>query len=178
MLPGYHVAKHDTDREGVVSKAFDSAKKAIVKHGNDKTPPRGTMSAMTRRVEIFHGKEKDSILAGPLGLRLKNQGYNMAATYKHVVDDEFENIWEEQLAAAVAVPVDDQTNSLLLEEKPSLQYRTCNLPLSRILRQEFCKNDIDHIHDLFDHSQEALSAHMAEIQTAILKAHAEVKALF
>ncbi|KAG0033641.1 hypothetical protein BGZ83_004268, partial [Gryganskiella cystojenkinii] len=104
----------------------------------------------------------------------------MAVTYRHVVDDMFDIIWEEQLATAVAVPVDDQTNSssndqnLPQDEKPSHQYRTCGLPLRRLLRKEFSKSDIEHIHDLFDHSQETLSAHVVEIQTAILKAHAEI----
>ncbi|KAG0036062.1 hypothetical protein BGZ83_003910, partial [Gryganskiella cystojenkinii] len=44
MLPGYHAADNDTVREQVISKAFDSAKKAVLKHGNDKTPPRGSMA--------------------------------------------------------------------------------------------------------------------------------------
>ncbi|KAG0053514.1 hypothetical protein BGZ83_000931 [Gryganskiella cystojenkinii] len=37
-------------------------KKAVMKHGNDKTPPRGTMAAMTRKLEIFHEREEGSIL--------------------------------------------------------------------------------------------------------------------
>ncbi|KAG0032772.1 hypothetical protein BGZ83_004406, partial [Gryganskiella cystojenkinii] len=138
------------------------------------------MATVTRKLEILHEREEGSILVGSLGSRLKREGYGMAAKYRHVVDDMFDIIWEEQLATAIAVPVDDQTNSSNNDqnppqhEKPSHQYRTCEMPLRRILRREFSVNDIEHIHDLFDHSQEALSAHVVEIQTAILKAHTEI----
>ncbi|KAG0045319.1 hypothetical protein BGZ83_009454, partial [Gryganskiella cystojenkinii] len=181
LLPRYSEVQDEQSRLSIVTKGYDKAKSEVTRRSNNKTPPRGSVAVMTRRLEGFHAMEKNSILEMSLTHKMRDSsGFSAAATFTRLVETNFDNIWQEQMTAALSVPADNHgsqpTNnqSSVNENASKPEYRTCELPLSRILRQDFTEADIEHIHSLFKSSQENLSAHMDQINIGILKAYTEI----
>ncbi|KAG0037785.1 hypothetical protein BGZ83_003314, partial [Gryganskiella cystojenkinii] len=181
LLPKYREVQDEQSRLAIVTKGYDKTKSDIARRSNNKTPPRGSVAVMTRRLEGFHEMEKNSILERSLTGRMRDSsGFSAAATFTRLVETTFDNIWQEQMTAALSVPANNHGNqptnnqSSVNENASTPEYRTCELPLSRILRQEFTGADIELIHNLFRSSQENLSAHMDQINIGILKAYTEI----
>ena len=180
VLPKIQAAPDDASRQTITSNAYDKVKNDLHKDGPSPRAPRGSVAAMVRRLERHHDMAQNFLRENSVVAKLKTTGYNTGAAYGHVVQSEFEGIWQVELDVALAVPKVETSAPKSgpiseQETKAKPQYRTCELPLSRILRKEFDKTNADHIVDLFECSQRDLSAHMEQIQSAVLKAHVEVR---
>ncbi|KAG0038474.1 hypothetical protein BGZ83_003077, partial [Gryganskiella cystojenkinii] len=85
------------------------------------------------------------------------------------------NLWAEQVSVARAVTPDVVNDSSQeSSRKPEPQLRTCDLTLGQLLRQDFDDDTRRAIQNILEDKQASLSAHFAEIQTAVMKAHVEI----
>ncbi|GJJ78548.1 hypothetical protein EMPS_10907 [Entomortierella parvispora] len=143
--------------------------------------PRGLMQDTISTLETSLGVRKGRISNDDFTKRMSVEQTHTA--YRNFVKENGCLFWDHSVEnkdkKLELEPVSSQSH---VQENPSQvndisktqEIRMCDAPLHRILRKDFCKDNITRIQGILEEKQTSMSDHMDEIQVAVLKVHMEV----
>ncbi|GJJ74279.1 hypothetical protein EMPS_06637 [Entomortierella parvispora] len=143
--------------------------------------PRGLMQDAISTLETSLGVGKGRISNNDFTLRMSMEQTHTA--YRNFMKENGCLFWDHSVEnkdkKLELEPVSSQSH---VQEIPSQvndisktqEIRMCDAPLHRILRKDFCKDNITRIQGILEEKQTSMSDHMDEIQVAVLKVHMEV----
>ncbi|GJJ73129.1 hypothetical protein EMPS_05487 [Entomortierella parvispora] len=137
--------------------------------------PRDVLKKAMPVIERHHDMSIGSWEAADVSAKMKRQAgkdWTACQVYHETVESHFDQLWDEAV-----VKHRSESGKLTKETKektPGKQLRVVSVPLNSVLRKDFSSDDKSTIKDLLNSKQEKMSAHIAEIQTAMMMAQLKV----